>query len=102
MTLVNYFLQQIMTFYIAIYFDRPTVYNTNSFFRDTVLFAIANSLTSLLSGFVVFSVLGFMAFKQKVSVKDVAESGMSYLILFLNLNETYVLKKLCPFILDKN
>ena len=66
-----------------------------------MLFAIANSLTSLLSGFVVFSVLGFMAFKQNVSVKDVAESGISYLILFLNLNEPYVLKKLCPFILVK-
>ena len=45
-------------------------------FRDTILFAIANSVTSLLSGFVVFSVLGFMAVKQNVSVKDVAESGI--------------------------
>ena len=48
-----------------------------------MLFAIANSLTSLLSGFVVFSVLGFMAYKQNVSVKDVAESGR------LNLNQFY-------------
>ena len=48
------------------------------FFRDAILFAVANSLTSLLAGFVIFSVLGFMAFKQNVSVADVAESGQFF------------------------
>ncbi|XP_046331791.2 sodium- and chloride-dependent GABA transporter 2-like [Haliotis rufescens] len=43
--------------------------------RDTICFALVNSVTSFLAGFVIFSVLGFMAFKQGVSVEDVAESG---------------------------
>lgn len=44
-------------------------------FRDTYLFAIVNSFTSILAGLVIFSILGFMAKRQGVSVADVAESG---------------------------
>ncbi|XP_041356928.1 sodium- and chloride-dependent taurine transporter-like [Gigantopelta aegis] len=44
-------------------------------FRDTLIFAVVNSATSLLSGFVIFSILGFMAKQQNVSVANVAESG---------------------------
>ncbi|KAH9495200.1 Sodium- and chloride-dependent taurine transporter [Bulinus truncatus] len=44
-------------------------------FRDSLLFALVNTFTSLLAGFVIFSVLGYMAHKQGVSVQDVAESG---------------------------
>nr|WLN44336.1 NTT4 [Sinonovacula rivularis] len=49
-------------------------FNHNSY-RDCMLFACMNSFTSLLSGFVIFSVLGFMAKQQGVSVENVAESG---------------------------
>ncbi|KAH3838902.1 hypothetical protein DPMN_112319 [Dreissena polymorpha] len=49
-------------------------FNHNSF-RDALLFAGVNSFTSLLAGFVIFSILGFMAVRQGVSVADVAESG---------------------------
>ncbi|RUS84345.1 hypothetical protein EGW08_007877, partial [Elysia chlorotica] len=44
-------------------------------FRDSLIFAAVNSMTSFLAGFVIFSVLGFMAHSQGVSVEDVAESG---------------------------
>ena len=44
-------------------------------YRDSALFAMCNSGTSLFAGLVIFSVLGFMAKEQGVSVGDVAESG---------------------------
>ncbi|KAK3707304.1 hypothetical protein QZH41_014810 [Actinostola sp. cb2023] len=47
----------------------------NNCYRDCIIFAIVNSGTSFYGGFVIFSVLGFMAEKQGVSVGDVAESG---------------------------
>ena len=43
--------------------------------RDCILISSLNSLTSLFAGFVVFSVLGFMALQQGVPVSEVAESG---------------------------
>ena len=43
-----------------------------------------NSGTSLYGGFVIFSVLGFMAKKQGVSVGDVAESGNIVTCTFYN------------------
>ncbi|ELU12608.1 hypothetical protein CAPTEDRAFT_185554 [Capitella teleta] len=43
--------------------------------RDCLAFAGINSGTSFFSGFVIFSVLGFMAHEQGVSVADAAESG---------------------------
>ncbi|XP_041467918.1 sodium- and chloride-dependent GABA transporter 2-like isoform X1 [Lytechinus variegatus] len=49
-------------------------FNVN-FVRDAVIFACTNSGTSLYSGFVIFSVLGFMAGRQGVEVEDVATSG---------------------------
>ncbi|XP_072180160.1 sodium- and chloride-dependent betaine transporter-like [Diadema setosum] len=47
----------------------------HNFVRDTILYSVTNSATSLYSGFVIFAVLGFMAGKQGVSVGDVAKSG---------------------------
>ena len=44
-------------------------------FRDSIIFACVNSGTSFYGGFVIFSVLGFMAQKQGVDVKDVAKGG---------------------------
>ncbi|KAK3700759.1 hypothetical protein QZH41_010942, partial [Actinostola sp. cb2023] len=47
----------------------------NNCYRDCIFFACVNSGTSFYGGFVIFSVLGFMAKKQGVDVGDVAESG---------------------------
>lgn len=44
-------------------------------YKDSLLFAIANTFTSFLAGFVIFSVLGFMAKRQGLTVDEVAESG---------------------------
>ena len=44
--------------------------------RDCLLLGGLNSGTSFVSGFAIFSVLGFMAQEQGVDIADVAESGM--------------------------
>ena len=42
-----------------------------------MLVTVGNCLTSLYAGFVIFSILGYMANQQGVEVKDVASSGQS-------------------------
>ncbi|XP_054655839.1 sodium- and chloride-dependent betaine transporter-like isoform X3 [Dunckerocampus dactyliophorus] len=49
-------------------------YNNNCY-RDCVALCFVNSATSIFAGFVVFSVLGFMAHSLGVPVEDVAHSG---------------------------
>uniref|UniRef100_A0A674NB91 Uncharacterized protein n=1 Tax=Takifugu rubripes TaxID=31033 RepID=A0A674NB91_TAKRU len=49
-------------------------YNNNCY-RDCFFLCLLNSCTSFLAGFVVFSVLGFMAQQQGVTVDAVADSG---------------------------
>ncbi|XP_064609914.1 sodium- and chloride-dependent taurine transporter-like [Liolophura sinensis] len=44
-------------------------------YRDSIIFALTNSGTSFLAGFVIFSVLGYMAQEQGVDIAEVAESG---------------------------
>ncbi|XP_061073702.1 sodium- and chloride-dependent GABA transporter 2-like [Conger conger] len=52
-------------------------YNTynNNCYKDSLWLCLLNSGTSLVAGFTVFSVLGFMAHEQGVPIEEVAESG---------------------------
>uniref|UniRef100_A0A803TBD2 Solute carrier family 6 member 8 n=1 Tax=Anolis carolinensis TaxID=28377 RepID=A0A803TBD2_ANOCA len=47
----------------------------NNCYKDAIILALINSGTSFFSGFVVFSILGFMAAEQGVDISKVAESG---------------------------
>ncbi|KAL3880188.1 hypothetical protein ACJMK2_032451 [Sinanodonta woodiana] len=49
-------------------------FNHNSY-RDSILFSITNSGTSIFAGFIIFSILGHMAHVQHKDISEVAESG---------------------------
>ena len=44
-------------------------------FRDIMMIAISGGLTSIFSGFVIFSVIGFMAWDSQLPVEEVVASG---------------------------
>lgn len=44
-------------------------------YRDVFLFTVVNTFTSILSGLVVFSVLGYMSHIQEVGIDEVADEG---------------------------
>ncbi|XP_068507552.1 sodium- and chloride-dependent GABA transporter 2-like isoform X3 [Syngnathus scovelli] len=48
---------------------------SNNCYKDTFWLCLLNSGTSVVAGFAVFSVLGFMAHEQGVPIAEVAESG---------------------------
>jgi len=50
---------------------------TNNTLRDAFIIGIANSLTSLYAGFVVFAILGFLAHETSTSVDKVVNDGIT-------------------------
>jgi SNF family Na+-dependent transporter len=50
------------------------------FYRDSLLVSLINCATSVLAGFAVFSLLGFMATTLNKEVGEVVESGRSYFL----------------------
>lgn len=58
--------------------------------RDAFALCLMNSATSFVSGFAVFSVLGFMSYELGVDIATVAESGMTQCALYcMTLRELY-------------
>lgn len=49
--------------------------------RDTLLLAVFNEATCLISGFVIFSVIGFLAKTEGKAINEVAESGKQFIII---------------------
>ena len=48
-----------------------------SHYRDTLLIAVLNSVTSIFAGFVIFSIVGFMSVSTGKEVEDVVSQGKS-------------------------
>ena len=55
---------------------------TRNCHQDALIIAVANSVTSLFSGLVVFSILGFMAHVTNTEVSEVMspESGLAFIV----------------------
>lgn len=49
-------------------------------FRDCLVTTIVNSFTSFFSGFVIFTYLGYMSYKQGVDIDEVATDGECVLL----------------------
>ena len=54
----------------------------SAFYRDTLIVTLGNCGTSIFAGFVIFSIIGNMAYRLGLKVEEVASEGK---LLFLSL-----------------
>jgi solute carrier family 6 amino acid transporter-like protein 5/7/9/14 len=66
----------------------------NNCHRDAILIAFSNCATSVFAGFVVFSILGFMAHTQDVPVADVVKDGTG--LAFVAFPDAFSRMSFCP------
>ena len=60
--------------------------------RDAIITCVVNTLTCLLAGVLVFSILGYMAKIQETTIEDVVNSGKGLIIyLIVHLSNKYIL-----------
>jgi len=67
----------------------------NNCIKDSMIIALINTLTSFLAGFVVFSILGYMAHERQMDIKDIATSGPG--LVFIVYPKAVTSMHLAPF-----
>ena len=75
----------------------------NNCYRDALLTSSINCLTSFLAGFVIFSVIGYMAKIQNVDIDKVGLEGPGLVFIgkFVNFNLKFLLKLIFPQFIPK-